>query len=370
MTKLMKNGRMIDVGLVDEIGKSTALLAGNRFTYDQGIVRGGNLVLDIAEGISLIHSLYWPYMEKSGAYEYHNAGTAPQNVNMPGTLIPRQFFLYEENKASKPKKIKRGSLVHQQWVFPAVLSDRRQVSMRVYPAHVLLYELYPDLYTQRISRQDPDELGELLSKFGVGVPRQTAKYWIRCSQTIFGEFKGDPSLLFEHCGWSVAGVEQFKSDGKKKEGTDPLPGYGPKISSLCFMFFTELGLCEMPNDAFPVDMHVQRLFIQYGALTKIGPAGNEVMEMLLRPFNCEVARQYELDKLHQSHSMWQLGRSSCTECYRKRGNEILCPIAMECMGNVNAHKYFKEGLWPEKDDVMRKGFDRQLRIPPGPLFPT
>lgn len=375
MTTLMKNGRVIDMGLVDEIGKSTVALAGNRFTYEKfdkktetgGVIRGGKLSLDVALGVSLIHTLYEAYMKRTGAYAFHNDSTAPQNVNMPGTLKPRQFQLYEANEVLAPRKVKRSSLAHRQWLFPTVLSDRRQVSMGVYPAHVRLYELYPELYTHQVIYCDPDELGEMLAKFGIGVPRQTARYWKRCALTMYNGFDGDPAKVFEHCDWTVAGVEEFKRAGEKK-GCDPLPGYGPKITSLCFMYFTSLGLCKMPDDAFPVDMHVQRLFIQYGALTKSDAVGNELMEMVLRPFNCEVARRYELDKYHLSHAMWQLGRSSCTECYRKRGNELLCPIATECSGNINAHDYFKLGEWPGEDDVMRKGFDREFRIPAGPLF--
>lgn len=375
MTKLMRNGRVIDMGLVDEIGKSTVLLAGHRFTYDKydvrtetgGIIHGGNVSLDVASGVDLILTLYEAYMKRSGAYAFHNDTTAPQNVNMPGMLKPRQFMLYETNEVPVPEKVVRASLVHRRWMFPANLSDRRQVSMGVWPAHVALYELYPELYTHQVIYCDPEELGETLAKFGVGVPRQTARYWRRCALTMYSGFDGDPAKVFEHCGWTVAGVEQFKLAGVKK-GCDPLPGYGPKITSLCFMYFTSLGLCEMPDDAFPVDMHVQRLFIQYGALTKSGAVGNDMMEMILRPFNCEVARRYTLDKYHQSHAMWQLGRSSCTECYRKRGNELLCPIAVQCSGNVNAHDYFKLGEWPEEDDVMRKGFDRILTLPSGGII--
>lgn len=368
MTKLLDSKHEIDTGLGNTIGQATATLAGPRFTYENGVIRGGGLFLDVSKGVELILTLYEAYVQKTGVYLHHNASSAPQNTNMPGELLPRQFHLYEDNSITVPKRIIRASLKHRLWLFSAVLSDRRQVSMNVYPAHVLLHELHPELYTRAIRKWKPDDLGDLLSKFKIGVPRQTAGYWIRCFRTIFDDFDGDPSNMFKYCGWTVKGIEEFKGVNKKKTGDDPLPGYGPKVSSLCLMFFAELGLCEVPDDAFPVDMHVQRLFIQFHALTKNRDIGNEVMEALLRPFNCEVSRQYGLNKISQSHALWQLGRSSCTGCSRKRGNEIQCPIARECMGNINAAGYFKKGLWPEDDDIMRKGFDRTFRIPVGPLF--
>ena len=126
-------------------------------------------------------------------------------------------------------------------------------------------------------------------------------------------------------GSDVRAVQAFKKTGEvymengKKKRDDPLPGYGPKITSLYSLFLHEVGAVLMPEDAFPVDVQVQRVFIQVGAIVKKMDISNAVMEKVLRPLICLVSKFHQLDKVIVSHSFWLLGSELCNGCPVKRG---------------------------------------------------
>lgn len=320
-------------------------------------------------GRKLIRTLYQKYEERFGTYRHHNVETGPQNLNMPGGQLPgKQLLLGDKNRITILPHIARGSRKHVQWLFFATLTDRRQVSMEVYRAHVKIFAEHPEWYTEAVIGNDPAAFGEELNRYRIGVPRQSASYWIRCAKTLFEEFGGDPLLIVKCAKGTVAGVQKWKAKEEKKRGRgyDPLPGYGPKITSLFLTYMAELGLYPMPKDAFPVDRHVQALFIQYEALRIEGGKTDDDLEAILRSFICKVAHDEGMDLVALSHAFWQLGRTSCTKCYAKKSVALHCPIESECLGPVDSKSYWAKGKW--EPIFLRKGSERVFRIAPGPLF--
>lgn len=308
----------------------------------------------------LILTLYEKYQERKMFYERHNSSHAPQNVFIP-------------KRATSDEPVKRGSEEHVRWLFFATLTDRRQISNEVYKAHCEISKFHPELYTEEVLAYilEQEQLEKMLVKYRVGVPRQSAKYWMRCAITLFQNFQGNPLLLYSSCGNTVEGIQQYRKDFEKKHGVNPLPGYGPKISSLYALFLAEMELLSFPKDAFPVDIHVQRIFLQTGALTISKRMINESLEKIIRPFICEVCKKHDLDKIDLAHAFWFLGSTLCTNCYRRGDIVHLCPVYDMCTGPVNTKEYFARGFWNQLHEPiaqMRKGDAKIFRLEEGPLF--
>lgn len=301
---------------------------------------------------SLILTLYEKYQSRKLFYKHHNSSQAPQNIFIP-------------------ENIERGSDEHVRWLFFATLTDRRQVSNEVYKAHSEIFNIHPELYTKEVLEHSVHELEKILIQYRVGVPRQSAKYWWRCAKTLFEEFNGNPLLLYFHCGNTVEGIQEYRTLFQKNNGVNPLPGYGPKISSLYALFLAELDLIEFPKDAFAVDVHVQRIFMQTRALTLSKRLTNESLEKIIRPFICTVCEKNNLNKVDLAHAFWFLGSVLCTNCYQRRDIVHLCPAYEMCNGPINTKEYFARGFWnliDEPGTQMRKGDAKILNIAEGPLF--
>lgn len=293
-------------------------------------------------------------------YEHHNSSQAPQNVFIP-------------KKATCDEKVTRGSSDHVRWLFFATLTDRRQVSNEVYKAHCEIVRFHPELYAEEVLSYilNQEQLEDILIKYRIGVPRQSAQYWMRCATTLFEQFDGNPLTLYQECGNTVEGIQEYRKDFQKEHGHNPLPGYGPKISSLYALFLAELGLITFPEDAFAVDVHVQRIFLQTGALTISKRMLNESLEKVIRPFICKICKKHNLNKIDLAHAFWFLGSVLCTNCYRRGDVVHLCPVYDRCAGPVNTKEYFSRGFWlelHEKTAQMRKGGAKVFRIAEGPLF--
>lgn len=316
-------------------------------------------------GEELILTVYKKYVGRFGVYGAHNSSNAPQNVHVPGKRLkidPKQRSLIEitsEEKSEdastlKIKNIVKGGHLHRIWLFFATLTDRRQVSMSVYKSHVEIYSKHPELYTKAVIKMSPKELASILITYRIGCPNQSATYWITCAKTLFCDFDGDPLKLLAHCNNSVEGIVEYKREQKKKKnmGYDPLPGYGPKIASLYTLFLAELGKIKMPDDSMPIDVHVQRIFIQCGAIINHSNTYNEELEDILRVFICKIALKYNLNKVCLSHAFWQLGRTLCNGCYRAKGTEYLCPVFERCAGSIETKKYYSDGIWPKLEESV------------------
>jgi endonuclease III len=262
-----------------------------------------------------------------------------------------------------PQGVTVGSLEHRRWLFFAAMTDRREVSSRVYESHARLAEWVPKLYTQDVLGMASEEIACLLRSEKVGSPGQSAVYWPRCAKTLFGHFSGDPLNLYRELG--VDGLLDFKKNAQE----DPLPGFGPKILSLLALFLSELKLMPMPQDAFPVDVHVQRFAISAGILRGGAAALNEKVEKVLRPLLCSIAIEEGWEALELSHAIWFLGNRLCSGCYRNKVARVLCPVYDECGGGASTRTYFRNGFWGFDADRHRKGGCLTFRLPSSPLFP-
>jgi endonuclease III len=203
----------------------------------------------------------------------------------------------------------------------------------------------------------PESIETRLRAEKVGSPGQSAQYWPRCAGTLFEMFDGEPLTLYK--GGSIDALVRFK----RGEVGDRLPGFGPKILSLLAMFYEELKLMQMPEDAFPVDVHVQRLMIATGVLGGTGRLVNEDAEKILRPLICTIALEEGWSALELAHAIWFLGNRLCTGCYRTAIPKTLCPTYDQCGGCPSTHLYFHKGLWDLDARRHRKGGDRTFALP-------
>ncbi len=296
------------------------------------------ITVDSDRARRVIRELYGAVIASDGLYRY---------VNRADHAVQRVFI---------PKRMLPGSVEHQCWLFFSAMTDRREESARVYESHVNLRRRFPQLYTEAAARMRPDRIAEKLSAEKVGSPAQSARYWPRCAKTLFGKFAGNPLSIYQIGGGLIDDVLRFKPS---RDG-DRLPGFGPKILSLLALYYEELGIMQMPKDAFPVDVHVQRFLISTGIITSVGTVTNEEVERVVRPFLCRLCREEGIPALELSHAIWFLGNRCCSGCYRNKAVKQLCPSYADCGGSISTLTYMKKGLWDFDAPRHRRGGEREL----------
>jgi endonuclease III len=186
----------------------------------------------------------------------------------------------------------------------------------------------------------------ILRKKKVGSPGQSAKYWPRVAETLYREFGGDPLEIFRHHP-TVDAFLNFKKRWIRKHGSDPFPGIGAKIASLITMFYAELRLMLMPEDAMPVDVHLQRFALETGIIRYEGMKRltNEILECQARKLYCDICNENDWSHEDFSHAIWFLSKRLCSSCHRKKIAQTLCPTFGLCLGSVPSNSYFREGIW-------------------------
>lgn len=319
-----------------------------------GIVRYQTARFDIEvdeeRAREIVHGLYADYVARRGLFRYVN-----REVDAP----QRRFI---------PKGMKPGSEAHQRWLSFAVMTDRREQSELVYMAHASLAVTAPRLYTRSVVKMDPEDIADLINQVEegkIGAPGQSASYWPRYAKTLFDDFGGKPLSIYQLGRGLIDDVLKFK----RGPNGDRLPGFGPKILSLFALFLHELSLMEMPPDAFPVDVHVQRFAISTGIITGTGEIINEEVEQILRPLLCRVVQSLDIPALEVSHAIWFLGNRCCSGCYRNPAVPILCSAYEQCGGAISSLSYFKRGRWDLGASRHRKGGERPLiQLEDSPLF--
>lgn len=328
-------------------------------------------------GEELLVTAYKMYQSGEKIYAYQNASKAPQNVFKPiqGSFIssiPEQQVIELANDdgvaflSTHAPLFERSSKEEKCWHFFSTLNDRRQQSDNVYLNHYRLYRRHPELYTQEVTKLSAEELEKILREEKMGLPAESARYWVRCAKTLFERFDGDPVHLFNYCNNSINEIMRFK--GSMEE--DPLPGFGPKITSLLAFFLTEIEAIPFPDDAFPVDLHVQRIFQQIGVISFLVETTNEDIEKILRPFICEVRTRLELEPIALGHALWLWGKTLCTKCFERKDAIYLCPMWIKCGGLIDSRSYFQRRVWlPTNLPRQRKGGEAStFKTPAGPLF--
>lgn len=264
----------------------------------------------------------------------------------------------------RPPSLFIGSRAHQRWLFFAALTDRRQVSEHVYESHRSMYVKHPELYDERVLDVDYETIKQIILEYHIGVPRQSAMYWLQCARTLFERYEGDPTLIYKS-GSVVETLKEIRPKGRPYL----LPGFGPKILSLLALFLHEIGCYVIDQaDAFPVDVHVQRFFINTGCIGGVDTIRNDELEKLLRPFITKVCEERHLDWVELSHALWFLGSFLCNGCSKEKAAPQLCPVYEECGGGIDSRPYFRKGVWDLRTKRFRKGGERTFTLCPGPLF--
>ncbi len=297
-------------------------------TYPSKGARG--VIVDPARAHEVLSMLMSDYFAHKRLFTYTHRANAPQTVH-------------------RPPQMEVGSIDHARWLFFAAMTDRRDVSTRVYRGHRNLWETDANfLYNAPIARGiDQPTLHALLRSRGFGTST-TARDWLQCSATLFTWLHGDPRLMYKDR--TIDDIVRMKSKGWQ------LSGLGPKILSLLAVFYAELEMIVMPTDAFPVDVHVQRFALSTSIIRIEKNTSNSHLEHVLRHLFAGICNEREWPVVEVSHAIWFLGNKLCTKCSRNSHAEVFCPARSLCGGPFETKAYFKRGKW-----------DHDVRSPVGSL---
>ena len=268
-----------------------------------------------------------------------------------------------------PRGMEGGSLLWQQWIWFATLTDRRELSDAVYASHVRMWADHPELYLPIVIGIPPKEIEGILRKYKVGCPGDSSRYWPRCAQTLFQEFEGDPRRMFKL--GNTTPIEDVLVFKRRFPGGDPLPGFGAKIASLYALYLAERGIIKMPQDAFPVDVHVMRFVISTGIVRGTGVIENQRLGQIVRVLLCRVVKRLKISAIDASHAIWFRGNQGCTQCPRVRAMPMLCPVYNDCGGAIRTLSSREDGVWQLDDLRYRRGGDMARVLPvfeSSPLF--
>ncbi len=278
----------------------------------------------------------------------------------------------------RPRAIAVGSDAHRRWLFSSAATDVRGDSNRVYETHRRLFEndrlALPfhdlrstrELYEAEVLSWTDDDLRHGLAKCQFGNPRRNVDggWWKTRARTLWETWDGDPFRMF--AGGTVDAVVAFK----KANGANPLPGIGPKVASLIGIYFEEIGHAPIP-DAFPIDVHVQRIALALRVVIPLRPAPilNETLEQLLRPRLAALCAEESWDRIDLSHALWGRGNHLCTGCWRDPNAIMGCEVFRECQGAYWSRPYFQMGLWlPELGPMAKGGCAPMVPFLERPLF--
>lgn len=261
-----------------------------------------------------------------------------------------------------PANIIPGGAEHKLFLFFAAATDMREVSGRVYEAHRSLWlseriGLFLDagippsraLYDEDACRFPPMVFATHFAGRAIGNRNRTVLRWPVWSHTIWNVCGGDPTLLF-----MSGGISELMEAKKKSDLL--IPGIGPKILSLMAVYFEELGM-DAVHDAFPVDVHIQRLALALRIVRPrtLEPILNETMEELLRPRIAVLCDKMGWSRIDLSSALWSHGNSLCGGCWENPHTKILCPVFESCQGAYWSRPYFRSGLWLPHLGPLAKG---------------
>ena len=104
--------------------------------------------------------------------------------------------------------------------------------------------------------------------------------------------------------------------------------------------------------AFPVDLHVQRIFISSNVVMGAGTMDAAEIAEFIRVRLSELCYELDIKPLDLSHALWFLGNKLCTKCDKVKGIKSGCPVEEMCSGGIPSLSYNKTGRW--ELDVPRK----------------
>ena len=302
-----------------------------------------NITFDRERAREVMRVVYEAHEAQTHLYRlFHRSnGEAPQRKYRPEGVVP-------------------GSRDDLTRLYFAAMTDRRQFSSEVYKVHAKLWESHRWLYREALLERlrSWEELEPILRKEKVGTPKESAKTWLPCADTLHHTFGGDPLKLFD--GGSIDKAIKWKYEEENKRKRDPLPGFGPKILSLLAVFYEELGVLKHVDGAFPVDVHIQRIFISTSVVSYPGILKSAELAEFLRPRLCEICYAEGWKPLDLSQAFWFLGNRACTRCSLLRDIHVRCPAYDLCDEAIESRSYFRAGKWDFPAPRRPKGFPVKL----------
>lgn len=310
--------------------KKIDYLNGIKNILGEDVLEIGNVVVCPKRAKIVLEKIYQDAIHREGFFRYvHADAYAPQRTCIPAG-------------------VERGDERHRVWLFFGAMTDRRGQSNRIYDGHERLWKKYPELYTYDVTAIPIDRVIQLVASERLGLHNNVIRNWVDNAKTLFYILGGEPLNIYK--GRSVNDIEYPIN---RKNDYMHLPGFGPKILSLLSMFYAELDLMELPLDAFPVDVHVQRIAISTGILdSRDRYISNETAEMILRFLICRIAIDNDWSRIELSNALWLLGNQGCHDCYRCKTMSYFCPVYNECRGAISSGPYYK-GKW-DLHEMMRK----------------
>ena len=283
------------------------------------------------------------------------------NAYLKGTMLygHTDKEVYAPQWRHIPVGMEQGSGEHQRYLFFLTATDRMGVSNEIHRGHRELWAKHPWMYTADVLGTRLERMVELVREYRIGLPEKTAQNWLAIAGTFFGTFDGNPAAMYAEA--SVDAILAMKRASHTRD-TWRLPGFGPKILSLLALFYAELGVIAMPPDAFPVDVHVQRLAISTDIISGEGLFLDETIERMLRPLLCRMVSEKGWSAIDLSHAIWFLGNRLCTRCPRTKSAPLLCPVYDTCGGAISTGPYGR-GKWDLSEPRYRRGGDMTLCLP-------
>lgn len=315
-----------------------------------------------ARAEEVLNSAMVAYAKRTHLYTKYHASRAPQQTTWPEGML-------------------KGSKEHVLYLFLTTLVTLQSNSDEGFSQARSLYEKYPECFTEeavRMAEMPPDHpqhffvfldeeevstsgmikssrLSLIFGEAGFNKPKPWAHHWGDTVQSLFEDYGGDPIALIRE----VKTVDGFlaRKKQKRKEGRVYwFNGMGPKLFSLFCIFCEELGLIDPIPDAFPADVHIQRIALGTGIVTadQLRVSDTGLAELLRTRFSAFGIERWG-SVIDLSHALWFLGRQGCKPCAGISDLGQVCPVATLCKGSPNTHSYWKRGRWELDSPWNAKG---------------
>ncbi|MBI5005360.1 MAG: hypothetical protein HZC03_02040 [Candidatus Lloydbacteria bacterium] len=260
---------------------------------------------------------------------------------------------YAPQHNHRPKTVAKGSSEHLVFLFLATLIIYRSVSDEGFKQAVRLYDRHPWLFSKEILSKTLVHVIEAMREIGFIHPWEAARSWYGTAQTLFRDYGGDTLHLLR----GIVSVDDFIA--LKKRGKNNLfPGYGPKLFSLLVLFYQELGVPEafLVKEAFPVDLHVQRIFLSL-ELAEFNTRCIDAVTLAeyIRKKISALCEKEKWNVVEMSHALWFLGNRLCGNCQRISDIELRCPLYSLCGGAFVSEPYRLRGEWDKQYGRKQKG---------------
>lgn len=294
-----------------------------------------NLTFSPDRALEVLSQPYTAYKLRQGLYAVRHDGN--------GDAVQDKFV---------PRSVVRGSREHTVFLYFATGTDRRSLSSQVYRNHMELWSRSPELYRRGVLNLHHTTIKRKLAEVHFNMVETIGRNWRPCAETLFEEFGGDPVSLYKD--QSIDALLEYKKRNRR-DGRDPLPGFGPKILSLLAIYYEKLGVVPPIEGAFPVDVHIQRICISTGIVSGKGVIDSASVGEYLRPRLYELCVREGWDRSDLAHALWFNGNELCNGCSTSRNSVSLCAVYNDCSGGLNTRQYGREGKWDFDQVRQRKG---------------